>query len=426
MTIIRSSRVRVPGKPPIFRRMKFGLAALVAAVSLVAASSTVPEGPSADVLCYHAFLDGKKREPFSFSLDELASHIVRLRDEGFRFVSASDIFNNRISGARNILVTVDDGNRSVYEAYLKVFKPNHITPLLAIYPHVIGRKRYALTWRQLRELSDAGCGIAAHGYFHLKLDRRLFEENPRYFNMEIYESKKVLERELKRRIDIFVYPFGQSSDIARHALIRAGYRYAFTIDAGVIHVPVLPGDRRFRLPRYMLTRPGWKYSLSRIIRSARQQSPYRVARKDETSYRNPHAGSAAHLDFEEISGLESSRKASTRTMNEITAQERPLVYTKRHIDRRDKIDIIIEEAPSPGPQIGADRKLSTAPISTGITVAEPFPESPATASLIDTRGGALSVKPAKLRRTQHSGVGKEMTGYYAVMKKSFRDLTRDF
>ena len=57
--------------------------------------------------------------------------------------------NGRITGTKNVLVTIDDGNRSVYEAFQKVFKPNGIRPLLAIYPNIIDKKKYALTWDQL-------------------------------------------------------------------------------------------------------------------------------------------------------------------------------------------------------------------------------------------------------------------------------------
>jgi peptidoglycan/xylan/chitin deacetylase (PgdA/CDA1 family) len=424
MTIIRNSRSRIPGKAS-FRKIMIGLAALIAAVSLVAASSNAPE-PSVGVLCYHAFLDRKNKQQFCFSIDELASHIARLRNEGFRFVSASDIFNNRINGARNILITVDDGNRSVYEAYLKVFKPNQIRPLLAIYPHVIGKERYALTWRQLRELSDDGCDIAAHGYFHLKLDRRLFEENPRYFNMEIYESKKVLERKLNRRIDIFVYPFGESSDSAMHALMRAGYRYAFTIDGGVIHVPVPQGDSRFRLPRYMLTRAGWKYSFNRIIRDARQPAPYRVAHKDENPDVKSHALGVAYMDSAEIPGPDFRKKASAHKRKKFTAPASPLVHTKRKVEKMEESDTIFEEASIRGPQTGMDRDLTPAPRAKGLIVEEPFPELTTEASLLDMRGGgSSSVKLAKLSKSPRYGVGKEMTGYYAVIKKSYSDLTRE-
>ena len=59
-------------------------------------------------------------------------------------------------GDRNIMISIDDRNQTVYRAYHDVLKPLHIRPLLAIYPNIIGKRKYALTWEQLRELAADG------------------------------------------------------------------------------------------------------------------------------------------------------------------------------------------------------------------------------------------------------------------------------
>jgi peptidoglycan/xylan/chitin deacetylase (PgdA/CDA1 family) len=234
---------------------------------------------SVSVLCYHSFHDRKKMDPFCFTLDELSSHISQLEKEGFKFVSVKDVVYGRITGTKNVLITVDDGNRSVYEAYQKVFRPHGIRPLLAIYPNIIiHKKTYALTWEQLAELANSGCDIAAHGYFHLKINKKLYDKNPDYFKKEIFLSKKVLEEKLNRKIFIFVYPFGLRDDMTIKALKEAGYQYAFTIDKGKINEPVaIGGDKVFELPRYMVTRTSWKYCFNRVMKNARPKVAYKVA-----------------------------------------------------------------------------------------------------------------------------------------------------
>ncbi|OHD66236.1 MAG: hypothetical protein A2176_06380 [Spirochaetes bacterium RBG_13_51_14] len=235
-------------------------------------------GSSVSVLCYHSFLDKKKKDPFSFTLDELSSQVEQLKNEGFRFVSISDVMDRRIRGSRNVLITVDDGNRSVIEAYNTVFRPNGIRPLLGIYPNIIGKKKYALTWEELDALANSGCDIAAHGYFHLKLNQELYDNNPRYFKREIYESKKVLEEKLNRTISVFVYPFGLRSDMAIRMLRDAGYRYAFTINGGIIDMPVFGfNEGVYELPRYMVTRTSWNYCFSRVMQNAQPKGSHRVA-----------------------------------------------------------------------------------------------------------------------------------------------------
>jgi len=253
------------------------LAALIGAACVPAVHAFSESAVS--VLCYHSFHDRKKMDPFCFTLEELNSHILQLEKEGFRFVSVNDVLQGNISGTKNVIITVDDGNRSAYEAYHKVFRPHGIRPLLAIYPNIIiNKKKYALTWEQLAELANNGCDIAAHGYFHLKISKKLYDKNPDYFKKEIFLSKKILEEKLHRKISIFVYPFGLRDEMTIKALKEAGYRYAFTIDKGKINVPVAGGgDKVFELPRYMVTRTSWKYCFNRVMKNARPKIAYKIA-----------------------------------------------------------------------------------------------------------------------------------------------------
>ena len=248
--------------------------ALALAAVLACALLAMPRAAAAQarvsVLCYHAFRDAPlKKDPYGFTLEELASHIADLKKEGVRFISAADLLAGRVTGSNNVLVTVDDGHRSVYDAYREVFRPNGIRPLLAIYPNIIGKKDYALTWEQLAELAARGCDVAAHGFYHLKINRKLYEESPRDFAREITGSKKMLEEKLNRKITIFVYPFGVRSDITVRAVREAGYRCAFTIDRGAVTAPIALGDGAFELSRYMVTRGNWNYCFNQVMKNAR-------------------------------------------------------------------------------------------------------------------------------------------------------------
>ncbi|MBP7737364.1 MAG: polysaccharide deacetylase family protein [Spirochaetes bacterium] len=261
------------------------LAALIAVFAAAVFTVEARAESAVSVLCYHSFLEKKKMDPFSFNIDELNSQITQLKKEGFRFVSINDVIAGRITGTKNILVTVDDGNKSVYEAHRRVFRPNGIRPLLGIYPNIIiNKKHYALTWEQLQDLAKNGCDIAAHGYFHLKVNKKLHDKNPAYFKKEIFLVKKVLEEKLNRKITAYIYPFGLRDDMTIRALKEAGYRHAFTINNGRIDIPLAAGgDRPFELPRYMVTRTNWKYCFNSVMKNARHKTAYKVAAADEPS-----------------------------------------------------------------------------------------------------------------------------------------------
>lgn len=208
-------------------------------------------------LAYHSFW-GKKEYATDTSIDNLKSQMESLKKNGYKFVSFSDIMGGRISGNKNILITIDDGNESVYNAYKNVFKPLHIKPLLAIYPHVIGLRKHHLSWAELEELSSEGCDIASHGYYHFNLKQWLYDNRRESFMREIYTSREVIEKRLKKKIYAFVYPHGVVSDIAKKTIMEAGYTCAFSIKCGPILYPLSMNADIYELPRCMLSNSNWK------------------------------------------------------------------------------------------------------------------------------------------------------------------------
>lgn len=213
-------------------------------------------GDQVFVLCYHSF-HGNGRFEYDVSLKDLGSQMDELAGRGFRFVTYADLLEGKITGAKNVLIVVDDGNQSVYQAYREVFEPRGIRPVLGIYPNVIGKKSYALTWDQLTELSRAGCDIAGHGYYHLLLSRKLYEEDGQAFIREIRLSKQTLEERLGVKVASFVYPSGASSEAAKRLLKETGYECAFTIRWGRVLAPLGSNQDPYELPRYMVTSGNW-------------------------------------------------------------------------------------------------------------------------------------------------------------------------
>ena len=234
---------------------------LVSALILATALSANDSG-RVSVLCYHAFIDHRNR--YCISCNELRSHIRFLKKNGCRFISFDDFRKGNYSGSKNVLVTVDDGNRSVYTAYNDVFRPEGIKPLLAIYPSVIGRKKYALTWEQLKELSGNGCEIASHGYQHLKMNENLFEKNNKLFRRELHLSKKILEKKLHKKVDVFVYPYGLKCRKSYSLMKQAGYRFAFTVRPDSICLK-MNESASLELPRYMMTKYNADIYCSRVL-----------------------------------------------------------------------------------------------------------------------------------------------------------------
>ncbi|MEN6474430.1 MAG: polysaccharide deacetylase family protein [Syntrophaceae bacterium] len=244
------------------------LSALLTVVALLCCATAARAAAAQGTVCvlvYHSFL-GDKPFPSDISMQALKAQLDFLKDHGYRFVTLSEILAGAVQGPRNILVSIDDGNQSVYQAYQAVFKPRGIKPLLCIYPNIIGKKAYALTWEQLGELASAGLDIAAHGFYHFPLNQKAYDTDAKAFRKEIFHSKEILEKRLNTMVKAFAYPNGVNEPITRQTVQAAGYACAFTVVWGPVRCPVGRNPDRFALPRYMIYKNNWDMIRNTIIK----------------------------------------------------------------------------------------------------------------------------------------------------------------
>jgi peptidoglycan/xylan/chitin deacetylase (PgdA/CDA1 family) len=73
----------------------------------------------------------------------------------------------------------------------------------------------------------------------------LTKSGPEKLRKEIFDSKKILENKLKRKVNAFSYPYGDFNYKARQLVIEAGYKLAVAADPGKEY----PSDDIFALKR---------------------------------------------------------------------------------------------------------------------------------------------------------------------------------
>ena len=198
-------------------------------VALLFVSLGLPLSASGKVIIldYHTFL-GSKRSSLDYSLQELGAQLDHITSLGYHFVSLEDAIAGRIEGDDNVAITIDDGNRSDFEAYEHVFASRGIKPELFVYPFIVGRSPHALTPEQLKSLSEAGCAVGAHGFFHEYMSESAYRKDPRKVMMEVTRPAPALERITGLRPTLFAYPFGNGCPEVEDALRDAGYQWAFS------------------------------------------------------------------------------------------------------------------------------------------------------------------------------------------------------
>src|SRR6266571_3914447 len=144
------------------------------------------------------------------SRDAFRQQMRYLAMTGYTIIPLRDLYDYA-SGKRgslpqnSVVITIDDGWRSTFTEVFPEMKRRHFPFTVFIYPRIIGQTPYALTWRQVREMADAGVDIESHSYSHPFLTRRrnaalADREYAAWLERELAESKHTLERETGRPV----------------------------------------------------------------------------------------------------------------------------------------------------------------------------------------------------------------------------------
>jgi len=154
---------------------------------------------------------------------------------------------------QSVVISVDDGHKSVYTDMLPLLKKYHVPVTLFLYPSAISNAPYALTWEQLRVMKETGLfDMQSHTFWHPNFKQEKKKLNPlqykNFVNLQFKKSKERLEKELAVKVDMLAWPFGIYDEELIQEAAEAGYVAAYTIerrDTGI-------SDNIMALPRYLM------------------------------------------------------------------------------------------------------------------------------------------------------------------------------
>ena len=210
------------------------------------------------IFVYHRFA-GTVADSMTISVSLFEAHLKYLRDNGYQVIPLRQLIEHRLHGgsdlpARAVVITADDGHRSVYTHMLSLIRFERLPVTLFIYPSAISNADYAMTWEQLTELKQTGLfDIQSHSLWHPNFKdekRRLkHDEYEKFVRTQLVKSKDVLEKKLQSQVDMLAWPFGIFDDELIGIAREAGYKAAFTIEGR--HATL--ADSIMALPRYLVT-----------------------------------------------------------------------------------------------------------------------------------------------------------------------------
>ena len=191
------------------------------------------------ILTYHRFAENCD-SPLCMPGRTFERQMKYLKENGYHVITADELlaFLEYRQGLpkKSVLITMDDGYRSVYQFAYPILKEYGFTATLFIYTSFVGVSKMAITWDQLREMKANGFGIGSHTMYHSDLTKAKEEETEQEFvariKKELYGSKKIIDKKLGQDTYFLAYPFGYYDQRSMQMSKAAGYKIAMSVKRG--------------------------------------------------------------------------------------------------------------------------------------------------------------------------------------------------
>lgn len=131
--------------------------------------------------------------------------------------------------ARPIILTFDDGYVDFYTNAYPILQKYRLKAYEALISDFVDKTTAYLTWDQIKQMQASGLvDFIAHSRHHKKLT----ELSPGEMDYEIAGSKQVIESQLGKSVDWFVYPYGSLNSQAIDRVRQAGFVGALGTNQG--------------------------------------------------------------------------------------------------------------------------------------------------------------------------------------------------
>jgi peptidoglycan/xylan/chitin deacetylase (PgdA/CDA1 family) len=240
------------------RRVGGWLSAIVCLLSLTCSPGLAADPSSVPILLYHR-LGPVSPDEMTVTTPVFEAQLKLIQERGYKVIPLAALMAALGDSAaplpeRAVVLTADDGHRTVYSDMFPLIQRLKIPVTLFIYPSAISNADYAMTWAQLAEMKASGLvDIQSHTFWHPNFNvekKRLAPAAYEKFTQDqLVKSKAVLEQRLGGKVDLVAWPFGIHDDQLAQWAQAAGYVAAFTIERR----PVTRSDKIMALPRFIVT-----------------------------------------------------------------------------------------------------------------------------------------------------------------------------
>lgn len=209
-------------------------------------------------IMYHGFSPNKSKcGKYIITPELFEQDMLYLIENGYSFVDTNDIAafvsNQKNLPQKPAMITIDDGQYSIYEYIFPIMKKYGIKTVIS--PIAIESDKFSesmdlnpaysnMCWDNIKEMSDSGLAdIQNHSYNLHKLNdkvqgcAKIKGESTQAYHTRLYDDLKRADDAIflstGKRPLCMVYPFGKTSKEAREILDRLGYGMSVSCTEGI-------------------------------------------------------------------------------------------------------------------------------------------------------------------------------------------------
>ena len=191
------------------------------------------------ILTYHRF--GKKsKSRLSIPAQVFDQQMAYLKKNGYRVIPLSDLiafmqFHTALP-KKAVVITIDDGYRSVYDIAFPILKKYGFAATLFIYLDFIGIPGSSVTWEQLKEMKSNGFEVGSHTLSHSNLIKKRKDESEKGYiervEKELVLSKQIIDKKLNQNTVAIAFPYGAYNRQILDLCEKAGYKLGLSVKRG--------------------------------------------------------------------------------------------------------------------------------------------------------------------------------------------------
>ena len=191
------------------------------------------------ILTYHRF-SKKSKSRLSIPPQVFNQQMAYLKENGYRVIPLSDLVAfmefRKALPKKALVITIDDGYRSVYDIAFPILKKYGFTATLFVYADFIGIPGSSVTWEQLKEMKSSGFEVGSHTLSHSNLTiKRKGESEETYIERikkELALSKQLIDKKLHQDTIAIAFPYGAYNRKVLGLCEEAGYKLGLSVNRG--------------------------------------------------------------------------------------------------------------------------------------------------------------------------------------------------